>query len=70
MNFQGAELRQLDEITQFLHRDHVVLFGPDDMAKRRLFDIGSDMLLKETFAGNAVRTTYDGEGPIDQVRRH
>src|ERR1700745_2601186 len=56
INFQGAQLRTLDEFTLFFHRDHVVLSGLDDMAKRRVFDIGSYMLLKETFAGNSVRT--------------
>ena len=70
VNLERAGLHQFDQIVELLHRDHVVLLGIDDMAQRGLLHVRGDVLLKETFAGGASRTAYDGKRPVDDMRRH
>src|SRR4029077_9823477 len=59
MNFQRPELRQLNKIAEFFYRDHVTLLRFHDMAEGRVFDVRSDVLLKEAFAAAAIGPTHD-----------
>ena len=68
MNLQRAGLHQCDKIVELFHRDDVVLLGVDDMAQRRLLDIGGDVLLEERFAADTLRSAHDGKRPVDDMR--